>query len=210
MIVQLLILALALSIDALGIGISYGIRKINFKISSLFIISFMALCFSSVSILFGSFISSIISPKVTSFLSVCILVFLGLFIIKKGVTEHTENIDNENKKTFLQSLNLTLDVIKKPSLCDLNNSFKIEPKEAFYLGMALSLDCICTSVAISSFKAHTFLFPIFVVVFQLSFLLIGLFLGKSTNFKKLDDKKISICSGLMLVVIGFLRIVLYK
>lgn len=210
MVVQLLILALALSIDALGIGISYGIRKINFKTTSFFIISFMALCFSSASILFGSFLSSIISPKFTSFSSVCILVFLGLFIIKKGVSEDIENTEPQNIKTLLQSVNLTLDVIKKPALCDLNNSLNIEPKEAFYLGMALSLDCICTSVAISSFKSHTFLFPIFVVIFQLSFLLIGLFLGKNTNFKKIDDKKISICSGLMLIAIGFLRIILYK
>ncbi|WP_317367947.1 manganese efflux pump [uncultured Tyzzerella sp.] len=220
MILQLLILALALSIDAFGIGISYGVRKINFKISSLAIISFIALLFSSVSIWFGGIISSIFSEKITSFISILILVILGLFIIKKGL-EKDDDVDNvyvptinsENKNIyslFIKSLGITINIIKTPSICDLNKSLKIDPKEAFYLGIALSLDCIATSIAICSFKGYAFLFPIFIVIFQLTFLLLGTLLGKKTIIKCLDENKISITSGLILIIIGFLRLIFYK
>ena len=184
----MIILALALSIDAFGIGISYGVRKIDFKVLSLAIISFIAFLFSSVSIWFGNIIASFFSEKITSFISILILVILGLFIIKKGL-EKNENIEpisiptinNEHKNLysfFIKSLGITINVIKTPSICDINHSLKIDPKEALYLGIALSLDCIGTSIAVSSFEKNTFLFPVFIVIFQLTFLLLGTFLGK--------------------------------
>lgn len=219
MILQLLVLALALSIDAFGIGISYGVRKINFKISSLVIISFIALLFSSISIWLGTVIASIFSKSITSFISILILVILGLFIIKKGIEKDDDkpianyDTNNEHKNIyslFIKSLGITINIIKTPSICDLNNSLKIDPKEALYLGIALSLDCIGTSIAISSFGRYKFLFPIFIVIFQLTFLLLGTFLGKKTIVKFLDESKISITSGLILITIGFLRLIFYK
>ncbi len=219
MILQLLVLALALSIDAFGIGISYGVRKINFKISSLVIISFIALLFSSISIWIGTIIANIFSKNITSFISILILVILGLFIIKKGIEKDDDkpissyDTNNEHKNIyslFIKSLGITINIIKTPSICDLNNSLKIDPKEALYLGIALSLDCIGTSIAISSFGRYTFLFPIFIVIFQLTFLLLGTFLGKKTIVKFLDESKISITSGLILITIGFLRLIFYK
>ena len=216
----MIILALALSIDAFGIGISYGVRKIDFKVLSLAIISFIAFLFSSFSIWFGNIIASFFSEKITSFISILILVILGLFIIKKGL-EKNENIEpisiptinNEHKNLysfFIKSLGITINVIKTPSICDINHSLKIDPKEALYLGIALSLDCIGTSIAVSSFEKNTFLFPVFIVIFQLTFLLLGTFLGKKTIIKVLDESKISIISGLILIVIGFLRLVFYN
>lgn len=216
----MIILALALSIDAFGIGISYGVRKIDFKVLSLAIISFIAFLFSSVSIWFGNIIASFFSEKITSFISILILVILGLFIIKKGL-EKNENIEpisiptinNEHKNLysfFIKSLGITINVIKTPSICDINHSLKIDPKEALYLGIALSLDCIGTSIAVSSFEKNTFLFPVFIVIFQLTFLLLGTFLGKKTIIKVLDESKISIISGLILIIIGFLRLVFYN
>lgn len=220
MIVQLLILALALSIDAFGIGVSYGVRKIGFKPSSLFIISLMALLFSSVSIGFGKILVYVFSPKITSFISIAILVVLGIFIIKKGVEKNdvTEEIDiqaieSEHKNIcsfFIKCLGITIDIIKTPAICDMNKSLKIEPKEAFYLGIALSLDCVGTSIAISTFSTYTFLFPIFIVVFQLTFLILGIFLGKKTFLNSLDSKKIPTISGLILIFIGFIRLVFYR
>ncbi len=217
MIIQLVVLAIALSIDAFGIGISYGVRKINFKILSLAIISFISILFSSISLWFGNIISSIFSEKITSFISIFILIMLGIFIIKKGLEKNEQKPipksmeDNEHKSIyslFIKSLGITINIIKTPSLCDLNNSSKIDPKEAFYLGIALSIDCIGTSIAISSFNKYTFLFPIFVVIFQLTFLLSGIILGKKTTLKFLDESKISLISGLILIIIGLLRLLM--
>lgn len=219
MIIQLIVLALALSVDAFGIGVSYGVRKINFKLISLAIISCISILFSSVSMIFGNILAYIFSEKMTSFISIFILVLLGIFIIKKGLEKEENKKDkkiivcNENKKLFsffVKSFGITINIIKEPSLCDLDNSLKIDEKEAFYLGIVLSLDCIGTSIAISSFNTYKFLFPIFIVIFQLTFLLIGTLLGRKTTLKCLNEYKISVMSGIILICIGFLRLITYS
>ncbi len=220
MVIHLLVLALALSIDAFGIGVSYGIRKINFKITSLFIISFIAFSFSSISIWFGNIIASIFSEKITSFISILILVMLGIFVIKKALEDDEIEeekslpvIDKEHKNIcsfVIKSLGVTINIIKTPYICDIDKSLKIEPKEALFLGIALSLDSIATSIYVSSFKGYSFFFPIFIVIFQLTFLLLGRFLGGKANLKALDENKLSIISGTTLIIIAFARLVFYK
>lgn len=216
MFLQLLFLTLALSIDSFGIGVSYGIRKIKFSPASFFIISLISLAFSSLSLSIGSVISIIFSEKITSFISILILIILGLFIIKKGL-EKNEPLENnkisieKNKKNyslFIKSLGITINVIKTPSSCDLNNSMYIEPKEAFYLGVALSIDCIGVGIAVSSLKIYANLFPVFIMFFQLAFLSAGMFIGKKLKLKNLDETKLSIFSGLILILIGSIRIIL--
>lgn len=210
MFLQLIFLTLALSIDSLGIGVSYGIRKIKFKPFSFLIISLISLIISSVSLYFGNIISMIFSEKMASFISILMLIILGLFIIKKGIEKNdtTFNLDNKSKKysCFIKFLGITINIIKTPSSCDFDNSKKIEPKEAFYLGLALSIDCIGVGIAISSLKIYENLFPFFIMFFQLLFLSFGMFIGNKLNFKKIEETKLSILSGIILIFIGFLRI----
>lgn len=216
MFLQLLFLTLALSIDSLGIGVSYGVRKIKFSQFSFLIISLISLAFSSLSLSIGSAISIIFSEKITSFISILILIILGLFIIKKGLEKPEEKIDilkidKEDKKVFscfIKSLGITINVIKTPSSCDLDNSKKIEPKEAFYLGIALSIDCIGVGIAVSSLKIYAHLFPAFIMFFQLLFLYSGMFIGNKLKLKKLNEAKLSVLSGIILILIGGLRIIL--
>lgn len=212
MFLQLLFLTLALSIDSLGIGISYGVRKIKFNPTSFLIISLISLSFSSLSLSIGSAISIIFSEKVTSFISILILIILGLFIIKKGL-EKNDTIEKEkdvkNYSVFIKCLGITINVIKTPSSCDLDNSMKIDPKEAFYLGIALSVDCIGVGIAASSLlKIYANLFPAFIMLFQLAFLCFGMIIGKRLKFKNLDESKLSILSGLILIFIGGIRVIL--
>lgn len=210
MFLQLLFLTLALSIDSLGIGISYGVRKIKFNPTSFLIISLISLAFSSLSLSIGSAISIIFSEKVTSFISILILIILGLFIIKKGLEKNdTIEKDVKNYSVFIKCLGITINVIKTPSSCDLDNSMKIDPKEAFYLGIALSVDCIGVGIAASSLlKIYANLFPAFIMLFQLAFLYFGMIIGKKLKFKNLDESKLSILSGLILIFIGGIRVIL--
>ena len=74
MFLAILILAVSVSIDSFGIGITYGIRNTTInKLSSfaLFIISFL---FSGFSILVGNVIFSIISEHIVKLISVILLI----------------------------------------------------------------------------------------------------------------------------------------
>lgn len=217
MLISLFFLTFALSIDAFGIGTSYGIRKIKLTPIATVIISLVSFVFASISVYLGKFISNIFTEDITFFISIFLLITLGLFIIKKGVeknesennTNHLQKIYSEKEKNifciFIKSLGITINVIKMPSSCDLDHSKKIEAKEALYLGMALSMDCVGVGITLHS---YTLLFPICLVAFQLIFFTFGVLLGKKLNKKTLNESKISILSGLILIFIASIKIIL--
>ena len=107
MLLNCILLALSVSIDSLGIGISYGIKhtKIS-KISNftLFSISFLMTSFS---IFIGNSISSLLSEKFS--------IFLGIYGIYKNISQQTTNYDfnhsNEidSKEAIFLGLALSID-----------------------------------------------------------------------------------------------------
>ena len=112
MLLNCILLALSVSIDSLGIGISYGIKhtKIS-KISNftLFSISFLMTSFS---IFIGNSISSLLSEKFSILIGSLLLIFLGIYGIYKNISQQTTNYD-------------------------FNHSNEIDSKEAIFLGLAL-------------------------------------------------------------------------
>lgn len=194
MLLQTIILALALSIDAFGIGVSYGMRGIRFKLMSFLIISIIAFSFSLISVVFGNFIHIIFNADFTSFLSVFILIILGIFVMKKGFDKDNASASGKIGK-----------ILSNPSSCDFNKSMSIEPKEALYLGTALSLDTLGVGISINFYD---FIFPIFIVIFQLIFLFLGISLARQKSFK-LSDDKICIISGFILLIIGSFKLILH-
>ena len=214
MFIQLVFLTIALSIDSLGIGISYGIRKISFHKTSIFIISLISLTFSSISIYFGKLVTGIFSEKTTTFISIFILFFIGLWVIlqtyKNDKSCEIYKKQNFKEKTifsvFIKSLGISINIIKCPEICDIDNSSKIEPKEAIYLGFALSIDSIGAGIAISSINTYSFMFPILIMLSQLTLLYLGVILGKKIKFKKLNENVCSIFSGVILMTIALLRL----
>ena len=184
MFLAILILAISVSIDSFGIGITYGIRNTAIgKLSgaTLFIIS---LIFSGVSVLVSNVIFSIIPENIVKFISVILLICMGIWII--------------------------LETIKNPIILDLNKSNTIELNEAIYLAIALSIDSVCVGISSSSFGIYGLLYPILVPIFQLFFLNSGIILGKKfttmRTFKHIPLKLWNILSGILLISIGIFRI----
>lgn len=221
MFINSLILALSSSIDSLGIGITYGIK--NTKISYmakivLFIISFSI---SILSVWFGDILKNIFSDFATKLIGNLILIAMGIFVCfqairkdKKNMTQKvspSEPIYENNEKIysfFIDFLGITIKIIKNPNSSDLDSSNSIDSKEAFFLGFALSLDCFCIGAFGSIIGVSSFLFPLFISIFQLVFLSVGNVLGKKLhNLSHLPDNIWSVISGLLLVLIGVVRFV---
>lgn len=211
MLLSSLILAFSSSIDSLGIGITYGIK--NTKISFmgkvvLFVISFLI---SVLSVWFGDLIKNIFSSFATKLIGNIILITMGVFVcfqaiskneIKKTVYEKDEKIYS----FFIDFLGITIKIIKNPTSSDLDSSNSIDSKEALFLGVALSLDCFCIGVGGSIIGISSLLFPLFISIFQLVFLNVGNILGKKLhNLSLLPDNTWSIISGVLLILIGFIR-----
>lgn len=171
-----LLLAFSVSIDSLGIGITYGIRNAKIKFISRCILFIMSVFFTYCSFAIGDFIKSILSELVTKAISSGILVIIGILII----------ID--------------------PIPFDLDHSRAIDTKEALLLGTALSLDSVCVGIGSSIGGYSSSYFPLLVAVFQLVFMAIGMLIGKKIikNFN-VPDKVWNIISGGIIVIFGIVK-----
>ncbi len=206
MLINSIILALSSSIDSLGIGITYGLK--NTRISGfakivLFTISFLI---SIVSVWCGDVIKNIFSDFVTKLIGNSILILMGIFVcfqalrkddLSEAETAPSELITDYEEKIysfFIDFLGITIKIIKNPTSSDLDDSNSIDAKEALFLGFALSLDCFCIGACGSVLGLNSFLFPLFISIFQLAFLSLGNILGKKLHH---------------LILFGLLFLVLY-
>lgn len=180
MIYNYIMLALCVSIDSLGTGITYGLK--NTKISNLarLILFIFSFTITSVSLLVGNAISEFLSCFLCNLFGGLILCVMGLWIIFKG-----------------------------PEHSDLDNSNNIDAKEALFLAIALSLDSIGVSIGGSIIGITSIWFPILVSLFQLAFLSIGSFWGnKIKNTPNIPDNIWSLIASLILILIGISKIFL--
>ena len=209
-----LFLSLCVSIDSLGIGITYGLKKTEINFLSkilLFVLSFLV---SSFSIFIGNILINIFPDYIIKLLGSLILIFIGGWIIYQATCN--KNIKNIEKKIskekihtlFIKWLGITIQIIRHPISSDLDHSKKIDCREAVFLGIALSLDSLCIGIGSSLIGINSFIFPILVSAFQLIFLSFGRFLGsKISNISCIPENTWNIISGVILIIIGIIKFI---
>ena len=84
MILKCIFLALSASIDALGLGITYGIKKTKMSKAGNLIIFTTLFCLSGISIFIGHYISILFSPIFSALLGSALLILLGIYNITKN------------------------------------------------------------------------------------------------------------------------------
>lgn len=207
MIFLIIILALSVSIDSFGIGITYGIRNTSISRSSKLILFLMSFAFASTSVILGDFLFKIFPDSIVKTISSLLLVFMGFLIIYESYNKSIKKRQfPKERKIFLNFLGITIQIIKNPISSDINNSKIIEKNEALYLSLALSLDSICVGLSSSSFGISSLFFPILVPLFQFIFLNTGIFLGKKILLSNsISLKFCNLLSGILLILIASFR-----
>ncbi len=132
--------AVSSSIDNLGVGISYGIRKINIRMGPNFMIAVICFLFSMAGISFGLWLSNILPGMLPIILGSFLLFVIGIRIIllaaprkrvpSKGMEKHKE-----------QSKSLK-GLLKNPESADTDQSGEISWGESVILGVALSANAL--------------------------------------------------------------------
>lgn len=218
MLINSFILALSSSIDSLGIGITYGIKDTKISVLAKIVLFVISFSISVLSVWFGDIIKTLFSDFATKLIGNIILIGMGLFVCYQALRKNDSKLqpsdfihdyDEKIYSFFIDFLGITIKIIKNPRYSDLDASNSIDGKEALFLGFALSLDCFCIGSCGSILGVNSFLFPLFISVFQLIFLSIGNLLGKKLHgLSHLPDNVWSILSGILLIFIGALRFVL--
>lgn len=183
----LILLALITSADAFLFGISFGLKKIRLTFISLLIITLTGTIILMLSALVGNFISEYIYHG--ELIGSLILVGIGMWLCS----------DAENS---------TKNILEHPEKADINKSQKIEAFEAVIMGFVLSIDS-ATIVAGSSISGkETMLLPVFILIFQIMFITLGIFIG-GKDIRTIPDRLITLISGLVIVLIGLYKLSLY-
>lgn len=220
MLLNCLILAISSSIDSLGIGITYGIKNTKIINSAKFILFFISFIISIISIYFGNLLKYLFPDFLIHYLGSFLLILMGLFMCFQSLRKSRQEYhikDNKNLEMFdsekiysffIKCLGITIKIIKNPSSSDLDKSNVIDSKEALFLGFALSLDSFCIGIGFSMLNTFSIIFPLLTSCFQLFFLSLGNYCGKKLySFSKLPDNIWSTISGILLIMIGFCKMI---
>ncbi len=207
MLFNISLIAACVSLDSLGIGLTYGLKNTKISLHAKLILFIISILITSIAIFIGVYISKLFSPHISNYLGCILLCFMGVWIIIQSITNNKRQAKREYH-FFIKFLGITIQIIRDPNYSDLNNSNKIEGKEALYLGIALSLDSIGIGIGSSIIGLNSFLFPLLVAIFQLFFLSIGTYLGKKIkDISNIPENIWSIISGCLLIFVGISKIV---
>lgn len=181
MIFNCILLALSVSIDSLGMGITYGLKKTKITIISNIILFAISFCITCGSIFLGHYISTLFSPTISTILGSSFLIILGVYNIYK--------------------------TINKPLIdYDIDHSNNIDAKEAIFLGLALSIDSACIGIGSGIIGINNIVLPFFVASFQLVFLNCGNLVANSiAKYVNVSEYALSIFSSFILILVGIFR-----
>lgn len=207
MLVWIVLLALALSIDCLGAGVSYGLQKIMLPWYGILIICCCSGTVLAGSMLLGGWLEQFIAPGLVRLLGAGLLVGLGLYMLGKSVQELVQ-AEDEQQALFqwkIARLGIMVQILKEPRRADLDRSGKISSREALWLGLALSLDSCGAGIGMALMGYSPLWTSVCTAASACLFLSAGLYLGEHLG-ERLSYKKIKLLPGCLLVVIGLLRL----
>ncbi|WP_026690632.1 sporulation membrane protein YtaF [Alteribacter aurantiacus] len=207
---SLLLLAFAVSLDSFGVGLTYGLRKMKLPLRSLV---FIALC-SATSILIamtiGTAIARVMSPGVAETIGGFILILIGAWALYQIYNPAKKDRKTKEEREYIfnfeiKKLGIVITVLRKPMVADLDNSGTITGREAFLLGLALSLDAFGAGLgaALIGFS------PVLMAVSVASMCALCLTLGMRSGYVFADArwmKSLSFIPGLVLILLGIWKL----
>lgn len=206
--ISIVLFAIVLCLDGFGVGIAYGVRKIQIPISSLLIISMTSACAMGSSMLMGHLLSRVISPVVAVNIGAGILVLVGVWILFQAwmQRQHINDAQDEPLETQLVSirikpLGVVIQIIKEPTKADFDHSGVISGKEAKFLGIALAMDSLCAGFGAAMAGFKPLITPLVVGVVNFCLVGLGVKLGRSFIAGWLGDKATAI-PGWVLIFLG--------
>ncbi|MDE6607568.1 MAG: manganese efflux pump [Lachnospiraceae bacterium] len=183
MIIEILFLSAAISVDAFTASFAYGCRRIKIPVLSVIILNTISVLFLSASLLAGTFLSSLIPTGLTTQISFLILFVLGLVkLFEPPSNEQTENGDK-------------------------NHDNLLSASEAFYLGLALSLDSLAAGIGAGMTPVRRpsyILITVGIALFTgILAIFSGCFLGKTLSARL--NGNFCRLSGLILIALAFMK-----
>lgn len=210
--------AVALNMDSLGVGFSYGLRRIKIPFISVLLISLLSMAAIIFSMLAGQQIGKMIPTVAAIRLGGIILVIIGIITLYQYYKQEKNTEDTtpvvvtligeehvEIPFSRISVLGLIFQILRKPHKADIDMSGTISFRESFLLGIALAMDSLAAGVAASLLGYSIIITALFVGIGHLILIYIGLSAGKGLS-SNLLGRQISALPSLILILLGVTKI----
>lgn len=223
-------LAMAVSLDGFGAGVTYGLRKTRIPLLSVLIISLCSGLVLGVSMQAGTLLQRFLTPSVASVIGAVILILLGLWSLYQQIRRRCEpeeettqggvRAGNPSLKVRMASqeqlqrtvfsleiprVGVVIQILRSPGKADLDDSGSISSWEAMWLGIALSLDALGAGIGAAMLGFSPLGTAAVVALFSGIFLLLGIRIGLRFAAKG-GMRVISYLPALMLIIMGIMKL----
>lgn len=227
---SLLLLAFAVSLDGLGVGVTYGLRRIRIPLLSVIIIVLCSGLVVWVSMGIGAVLTDYMSPQVSKWIGACLLILIGcwaLYQLWRRRFDHSEDGEAEDghngqeavpetglgmRRTArtiliveLKRLGLVIQILRTPQIADVDRSGIISASEAVLLGFALSLDSMGAGLGAAMIGFSPLLTSAVISIACGLFLLGGMQLGFRLASMR-GVRALSVLPGVMLIAMGLIKL----
>ncbi|WP_338653557.1 sporulation membrane protein YtaF [Lysinibacillus sp. Y5S-8] len=199
----LIILAFTLSssIDNLGVGLSYGIRKIHVRFGKNLLIAIICFLMSMGGITFGVWLSTILPGMLPVIFGALLLFIIGIRIILLAKPRK-----NEPSKEVLQPKN-GQSIFKNPEEADFNKSDEIGWGESILLGIALSANALTNGVGAGLLGLSPVVISLTAAIGSFITVWAGVKLGRKVADVQISSFTIgqfgTVISGLLMLLLAF-------
>ncbi len=191
-----LLFGISASLDALLMGIAYGIRRVHIGFWANMLISLITLLGTCLSVGAGSLLGPLLPSSLGKWIGSVILILYGLYYLMKSMNSLWKKYPQEIKKASPASRRTELTKTE-----DSRNTMPLSIPSAMTLGLLLSVNNI--GIGLSASIAGLSLAPAaaMTVLFSVAFLSLGNRLGKSCLSRHIGDAADPI-SGALLILLG--------
>lgn len=204
-------LAIAVSLDSLSVGITYGMRKIRLPFLSTVIIAICSGCLIFISMALGSEIKHFLDPSAVQIFGVGIFLLLGCWAIFQSI----DSFKPKNRrctqgqhvwKLEVKSIGIVIQILRTPMVADVDRSGSISAFEAVLLGIALSLDAFGAGLGAAMLNLPANLLSISIAIASVCFLRFGMWLGFRFAKRTQWTRFLSCVPGVLLILMGLSRL----
>lgn len=201
---SLLLFLVAVSLDSLTAGFSYGAGRVHVKPLSLLLLACVPALFITVAGSLGEIISLLLPPGVLPFLSFFMLAAIGIAKLLESLIRITAKKYPSLTRNWgcqIKQLNIIFTVYLSPEEANRTDLQVLSPKEALLLSLALSLDSILVGMAFPAAAVSRLTLFLCASLFNLLLFVTGCLSGRLLfRILRID---LSWLSGLCLLLLAF-------
>ncbi|MDF2629570.1 MAG: hypothetical protein K0R39_3401 [Symbiobacteriaceae bacterium] len=220
---SLALLALALSLDSLTVGLLYGVRGIKLPWAAMLVVSGASGLLLSGAMSGGRVLSDALPAGIAQRLGALLLVGVGLWITYQTWRSHgrpgakaprpadpepSPPIPGGPLKVWrlrLGSIGVVIEILREPGAADLDRSGHINLTEACFLGIALALDSVAAGLGAAMAGFSPLGLPLAAAGGSLGLMLLGSRAARLLPFKL--EGPWAMLHGVVLVALGLYRMV---